>query len=207
MFAIWFSIVCVAAIWEPMAFHHPRRKTILPRIWLMTDARNDSYIEDAIRKLPRGSGIIFRHYHLCESARKARFISVQLIAKRCGHLIFLAGTPQLARAWNADGVHSRYHNRSLKIGLLCSAPVHNMREIHAAKRSGADIFLLSPIAKTSSHPGKPALNRLQLQHLVGICDKPVALLGGMDEKRFRHYADLGVYGWAAIDGLRSAQSS
>lgn len=184
-----------------MAFHHPRRKTILPCIWLMTDARNDAGLEDAIRRLPRGSGIIFRHYHLDAAARKARFISVQRIAKRYGHLIFLAGTPQLARAWNADGVHSRDHNRSLTNGLLCSAPVHNVKEIHGAKRSGADIFLLSPIAKTRSHLGKPALNRLRLKHLIGLCDIPVVLLGGMNEKKFRHYADLDVHGWAAIDGL------
>ncbi|WP_246218828.1 thiamine phosphate synthase [Parasphingorhabdus halotolerans] len=168
----------------------------------MTDARNDSDLEDVIKRLPRGSGIIFRHYHLDASPRKARFLSVQAIAKTYGHLIFLAGAPQLARAWNADGVHSRDHNRSLKNGLLCSAPVHNMREINAAKRSGADIILLSPVAKTRSHLGKPSLNRLQLRHLIGFCDKPVVLLGGMDRDRFRHYADLDTHGWAAIDGLR-----
>ncbi|MFN5818931.1 MAG: thiamine phosphate synthase, partial [Novosphingobium sp.] len=41
----------------------PRKKP-LPAIWLLSDARNDAVLERALMRLPRGSGFVFRHYHL-----------------------------------------------------------------------------------------------------------------------------------------------
>ena len=53
---------------EPMPQCHP-----LPTIWLLTDARNDAALEGILRRLPRGSGLVFRHYHLPAPQRRARF--------------------------------------------------------------------------------------------------------------------------------------
>ena len=35
-----------------------------PSVWLLSDARNDAGLERALKALPRGSGFIYRHYHL-----------------------------------------------------------------------------------------------------------------------------------------------
>ncbi len=188
-----------------MKFRYPRKIETLPRIWLMTDRRNDDVLEEVISRLPRASGIIFRHYHLDASAREARFKQIWRMAKRKDHSILLADSPSLAHAWRADGVHGRDWKHIDTAHLIHSAPVHNMREINQAKRNGADIFFLSPAAATRSHPGMKPLTILQLKRLAGQCGGPVILLGGMSANRFRHFDSLAPYGWAAIDGLSNVK--
>ncbi len=173
----------------------------LPKIWLMTDERNDSLLENTIRKLPRRSGIIFRHYHLQEDARVERFANLKKLTRKHHHLILLADCPSLARKLGADGVHGRHWKRRETIDLLHSAPVHNEKEIRQAQHNGADIFFISPVFTTRSHPGGEPLNNLQLQRLNNLCSKPVILLGGMDRQRFNYKKHLNAHGWAAIDAL------
>ena len=48
----------------------------LPRLWLLSDERNDAGLEAALRRLPRGSGFIYRHYHLPLAARLARWLAL-----------------------------------------------------------------------------------------------------------------------------------
>ncbi len=173
----------------------------LPKIWLMTDERNDAVLERAVRKLPRGSGIIFRHYHLNEAARAERFATLKRLARKRGQLILLAGHPSLAQNWCADGVHGREWTRRVTAGLLHSAPVHNVHEIRRANFNGADLFFLSPAFFTRSHPEAKPLNSVQLRRLVKLCDGPVILLGGMKRTRFIAKNHLNVHGWAAIGAL------
>jgi thiamine-phosphate pyrophosphorylase len=173
----------------------------LPRIWLFTDERNDASLDRAILRLPRGGGIVFRHYHLREPLRRARFETVRRLARRRGHVLLLAGSPALARRWRADGVHGRVSRSSILGGLLHSVAVHDAREIQQANRSGADLFFLSPIFSTRSHPGRRPLNALQAQHLASLCNGRVIFLGGMNARRYRMRKDPSAHGWAAIDGL------
>ncbi|MEP5381419.1 MAG: thiamine phosphate synthase [Erythrobacter sp.] len=167
----------------------------------MTDRRNDAVLEKSIAGLPRGSGIIFRHYHLDEAARYTRFQTIRNYARRSDHLLILAGPPRLAHLWGADGVHGRQWKRHQTAGLLHSAPVHNAREILTAKHVGADLLFLSPTFATRSHPDQRPLGQLQLRRLIALCNKPVFLLGGMNARRFQQREHLGAHGWAAIDGL------
>jgi len=183
--------------------HQPCFSDLYPEIWLMTDARNDDGLEKSISALPRGSGIIFRHYHLAPSERKDRFQTIRACARRRDHILLLAGPPSLARRWRADGVHGRQWKRHQTIGLLHSAPVHNPREIRMAHRNGADLLFLSPAFLTRSHLGQKPLSRIQLRRLILLCRKPVILLGGMDARRFSLLTSFGAQGWAAIDGLSS----
>mgnify|MGYP003124196974 CR=1 FL=1 len=181
--------------------HQPWFSDLYPQIWLMTDPRNDKILEESIIALPRGSGIIFRHYHLPPDKRYDRFQAIKALAKRRDHLLLLAGPPSLARNWDADGVHGRQWKRHQTAGLIHSAPVHGPREISLANHHGADLLFLSPAFATRSHPEQKPLKRIELRRLIKLCRKPVILLGGMNAQRFRKYEDLGAYGWAAIDGL------
>jgi len=173
----------------------------LPQIWLFTDKRNDRDLDRTILRLPRGSGIIFRHYHLDEQSRRQRFESVRKTARRRGHMVFLAGSPALARRWRADGVHGRLSRRALNHGLLHSAPVHNAQEIHQANRAGAAIYFLSPVFATRSHPGQRPLNPAQVRRLAALCNGVVIFLGGMNQRRYRARKNSSSHGWAAIDAL------
>ena len=159
----------------------------LPAVWLVSDERNDAMLETALRKLPRGSGFIFRHYHLDGPDRRARFVVLARKARARGHLVALAGSPALARRWDADFAYG-------PCGDL--VPVHSLREIGRASQAAA--LVLSPAFATRSHPGAKPLGPLRFRLLAFRASKPVIALGGMNPRASRR---LGWACWAAIDGL------
>ena len=160
----------------------------------MTDERLGVGLIDAVRALPKGSGIIFRHYATPETERRALFQSLQAIARRNGHVLLLAGPVRLARYWGADGSHGRHRS-------AVTAPVHSLREMRAAERAGAQLLFVSPVFATRSHPGKTGIGTRRLANFVRQANQPVIALGGMTRARFKTLRQTGVYGWAAIDGL------
>lgn len=150
----------------------------LPNLWLLSDERNDAALEQALTRLPRGSGFVFRHYHLPPRERRARFEKLARIAHGRGHVVILAGH-----------VHR---------DLPRLATAHSLREIARANRTGTDAVLLSPVFPTRSHPGAKALGPLRFRLLAARAAMPVIALGGMNVRTARR---LGWPRWAAIDGL------
>lgn len=170
----------------------------LPDLWLISDARNDAGLERALRRLPRGAGFIFRHYHLPDAQRRARF---QMLARICaarGIAVFLAGTPQQARRW---GAHGSYGPPLPSTNRLATA--HGLPDIATANRTGAAAILLSPVFPTRSHPGGKTLGVLRFRLLARRAQMPVIALGGMTPVSARR---LRGHGWAAIDGLACRDS-
>lgn len=170
-----------------------------PRLWLLSDARNDGALEAALKRLPRGSGFIYRHYHLAPAERVARFNALARIARTKGHVLVLADSALTAREWGADGIYgaplSLYPRRD---DLLRLATAHSMAEIAQARRLGAHGVLLSPAYPTQSHPGAPALGPVRWRLLAAQAGIPVIALGGMTPHNARR---LDWPYWAAIDGL------
>jgi thiamine-phosphate pyrophosphorylase len=163
----------------------------LPRLWLMTDERQGESLIDAVARLPEGAGIVFRHYSLAESERRALFDRV-----RGAHsgLLLLAGTAEAAERWGADGSHGRDPGRGLR-----SAPVHSYVEIRAAERRAASLLFLSPVFATRSHPDARTLGLARFAWLARRTPLPVIALGGMNAARGHRLASFGAYGWAGID--------
>lgn len=170
-----------------MPRRHPR-PSALPRHWLMTDERLGDALWQAIDALPRGSGIIFRHYATAPKVRCALFDRVRRAARRKGLLLVLAG-PSIGRA-------ELRHGRER--GAL-TAPVHSRREAIAAMRAGAALLFVSPVHPTRSHPGAPALGSVRLGLMIRGLKLPVIALGGMNERRWRALKPVRVHGWAGID--------
>lgn len=172
-----------------------RARQPLPDTWLMTDERLGARLFEAISRLPpHRSGIVFRHYSLPPAERRALFRRVKRIARRRGLLLLLAGPWTEAKAWGADGSHGRGPARGLR-----SAPVHDLAEVRAAERAGADFLFLSPVYATRSHPGAEPLGEAGFAALARSTRLPVIALGGMDEERAKSLEALGAYGWAAVD--------
>ncbi|WP_108789914.1 thiamine phosphate synthase [Erythrobacter sp. Alg231-14] len=175
----------------------------LSRHWLISDARNDAALPDALRRLPRGSGFIYRHYHLDGPERWTRFRDLRRVARAHGHTIILADSALTAREWGADGIYGSA--RSLcpqRADMLHLATVHNAHEIGLANTMGADAILLSPVFATRSHPGtlsgRAVLGPVRFRLLAQRARVPVIALGGMTGQRARA---LNWPRWAAIDGL------
>jgi len=137
----------------------PRQARPLPSLLLMTDERMGDALWPALERLPRGAGVVVRHYGVPAPERRALYERVRRIARRRGLLLLLAASPQQAAAWKADGVHGRSLRRASR-PLLRSAPAHDRRELLAARH--ADLVLVSPVFPTRSHPGAAALGPVRL---------------------------------------------
>lgn len=159
----------------------------LPALWLVSDERNDAVLESALRRLPRGSGLIFRHYHLGAAKRRSRFGELTRLARARGHMVALAGTRRQARCWGADLAYGPGGHLQ---------PVHDLREIGRTRDAAA--LLLSPVFATRSHPGGKVLGPLRFRVLAARASAPVIALGGMNPKSARR---LQWPYWAGIDAF------
>jgi thiamine-phosphate pyrophosphorylase len=150
------------------------RRQPLPRLWLMTDERQGERLWEALERLPKGSGVVFRHYGLARAERRKLFERVRRVARRRRLLLLPSGR-----------------------GNGLSASAHNLRELKAAERSGAALVFLSPAFPTRSHPGARALGPVRFGLIARQARIPVIALGGVDARnapRLPH-----IYGWAGID--------
>jgi len=159
----------------------------LPRLWLMTDERQGDALLPAIERMPRGAGIVFRHYGLPPAERRALWDQVRSAGRRQGLTLIVAG-PVLP---GADGSHNR------RGAGLRTWSAHNLREIRSAERAGADLIFLSPVFPTRSHPDAAVLGPGRFALLAHQAFVPVIALGGMDRGKARTLN--GAYGWAGID--------
>jgi thiamine-phosphate pyrophosphorylase len=164
---------------------------------MMTDERQGKALWQALEKLPRGSGVVFRHYGLPARARRELFGRVSAVARRRSLLLLVAGSDKLGHSWMSSGRHGRQLHGPPKRETR-GAPAHDVTEIRAAERGGADILFLSPVYSTRSHPGSKPLGRLRFAGLARQTKLPVIALGGMNRRRARALPGF-VYGWAAID--------
>lgn len=178
-----------------MSRRHPPDRHKLPRRWLMTDPRMGDALWPALTRLPRGSGIIFRHYALSGIARRDLLRRVRKVARARKLMLVVAGKPANRPPVPTHGRHP---------GAL-TAPVHDRREAIAAIRNGARLLFASPVFATRSHPGEPALGRVRLGLMLHGLPVPVIALGGMDERRWRSLRSLNIHGWAGIDAWLAAR--
>jgi thiamine-phosphate pyrophosphorylase len=169
----------------------------LPLLWLLSDVRNDAALEAALSGLPRGSGFVFRHYHLPGGERQARYDELSAVARTHSHIVVLAGNVEQAAAWGADGVYGPTQAVAALSGLRLGT-VHDGDELQAANAARLDGVFLSPVFPTRSHPGAKTLGVLGFHVLAEQALMPVIALGGMTHARAR---ELDWPRWGAIDGL------
>ncbi|WP_017670070.1 thiamine phosphate synthase [Blastomonas sp. AAP53] len=176
----------------------------LPTLWLISDARNNAVLERAIRRLPLGSGLVFRHYHLEPTARRARFDRLAKQIRSRGGVIVLAGDAKMARRWRADGCYGAPGGGAAS-GLIRLLTVHDLRELARANATrGHAQALISPVFATRTHPGSASLGVPRFATLAQHSRLPVIALGGMTRARSQQIARI-INGWAAIDGLSDAR--
>jgi thiamine-phosphate pyrophosphorylase len=171
-------------------------KNGLPCLWLFTDARTTPNLS----VLPRGAGVVVRHYDHPQRASFARALVAQ--GKARGLIMLVAGDMHLALAVGAHGVHLPEHQlryyRKPFAGFIVTAAAHNAKALQRARF--ADGIFLSPIFASRSHPAASGLGLSRAAQLLRLQPHPVFALGGITEKTSNQLAALGFSGLAAIDG-------
>lgn len=179
----------------------PIRQASAPIPYLFTDERvEENVLLRAVRRLPHGAAVVFRHYRTPEPERLALYKRVRTVTRRRGVMLIVGGeNPNHFRgadAWHLGG-------KQLGNGSMAhkSAGVHNWRELDIAFRRGMAIVFISPVYSTRSHKGARPLGPLAYQRIarraevLGMVPLP---LGGMNVARARM---LKARGFGAIDGL------
>lgn len=159
-----------------------------PVTWLMTDERLGNRLWAALRRLPPGSGVVFRHHATPPAERRAIHRRVWRIARARGLVLLVAGGDL-----PGDGVHKWGGGKGLR-----SWPAHDRAEAIAGWKAGADLLFVSPLFPTRSHPGAPSIGPARAARIGRGLGLAQIALGGMNAERFRRLRGR-FDGWAAID--------
>lgn len=147
-------------------------------LWLVTDERQGLALWAALDRLPRGSGVLFRHHRTPAEERAAMLERVIARTRRRGLFVI--------------------REEDAGCGI---ARVHSLREATDARRRGARLLFVSPVFATRTHPGAQTLGPLRAARIAQLSGVLAIALGGMSAHRFRRMRALGFVGWAAIDAL------
>ena len=155
------------------------------------------------RGLPRGSGVILRHYDSPEREELAH--GLVKVCRQKELVLLVGGDAALARKVGAGGVHlpeglvdlapqiRRRHPR-----WIVTAAVHGREGLRRAARHRVDAALLAPVFKTASHPDRDCLGPLRFRALGAGALVPVYGLGGISVQTIRRLQGARLAGVAVI---------
>lgn len=158
--------------------------------WLMTDERMGDALFAALRALPPGAGVVFRHHETAPRERHRLWLAVRRIATARRLFVVAVGAKPGAR-----GEHNGRRPTT--------AAAHDRRE--AIRHRRARYLFVSPVYPTRSHPDATTLGAMKAARIAVGLGAEVIALGGMDARRWRRIRQLGFDGWAAIDALSPDQ--
>lgn len=163
--------------------------------------------EAIVRGLPRGWGVIYRHFGAPERERVARRLA-ELCRKR--KLVFLvSGDLELARRVKADGVHwperMAIARGSRPRQWIETAAAHSRRGIARAARLGMDAAIVSTVFASRSPTATKPMGSVRFHALARRPPLPLYALGGVNSEtagRILAPANARIAGWAAVEGLK-----
>ena len=183
----------------------------LPAVILMTDEVRLPDPCPAVAALPRGAGVILRHYNDPNRPYLARELAS--LCRHRGLCLLIAGDGRLAIRVAAQGVHfpekrsseSRQWRQRCPHWLITAA-AHSHSSLISAINGGSDAALLGPVFSTQSHPGSKPLGVVRFAALVGAAQRirhgyPVYALGGMNSESVRRISNSRAVGIAGISGV------
>lgn len=166
----------------------------------------------AVERLPKGAGVIVRHYDSPDRARLAA--AVMAIARRRRLVVLVAGDWRLAASCGADGIHlsegqaasgrlAALRGWARRRGRLVTVACHSPQALARARWLRADAALLSPVFATASHPGAAGIGAMRFARWCRAAGLPVVALGGVNRRTAPRLAASGAVGIAGIGGLVS----
>lgn len=152
-------------------------------------------------RLPRGAGVIYRHFGAHDRLSQARALAK--ICRRRGLIFLVSADPALARAVQAEGLH--WPERVMparRAGFrIETGAAHSPRALRKAEAAKMDAALLSPVFATRSAGAGEPLGARKSGQWARKCGIPVFALGGVSRESVREVTKRGFAGFAAIDGF------
>lgn len=177
----------------------------LPTVWFLTDETRGGDVLASVVALPRGAGVIFRHYDAENRAVLARRLAA--VCRARGLVFLVAGEWRLAACVDADGLHlpeyaaARGPSSGARLwlgGRFLTVAAHGAGGLARARALGASAALLSPVFPSKSHPGHHALGLVRAAALVRASHIPVFALGGTSPALLPQMHAAGFAGIAGI---------
>lgn len=182
-----------------------RNGRALPRAFFLTDPVRTPDPLAVILRLPRGFGVIYRHFGVASRLDMGR-----RLAKACrkrGLVLLVSADPALAARIGAHGVHwPEIRLRGVRLrsrAMIETASGHSRVAIARAAKFGVDAVIVSAVFPSRSPSAGKAMGPLRFRLLARMTPPPVYALGGIsagNAARAMHHAA----GWAAIDAVVDA---
>ncbi len=174
----------------------------LPACLFLTDPNRTPNPVSVLPKLPRGSGIIYRHFGAENRHQTALELSDGI--RPLGLRLLIAADPELAQAVGADGVHwpetrlgqaRAWRNRF----ELQTASAHSRQAIWRASQLNFDAVLASSVFSSDSPSAGRPLGVARFRRLVSTSPIPVYGLGGVTAQTSKRICQ--VSGLSGISGF------
>lgn len=180
----------------------------LPPLLFFTDPERTPRPWETAARLPKGAGVVYRHFGV-ENAERTAFRLREVTA--AGGVKLLIGLDvEMADRVVADGVHLPERAISTACALrgrrpdwLLTAAVHSGRMGMGAR--DLDALVLSPVFRAGgASADRPALGAKAFADMVAILDRPVYALGGVGPDNVSGLGDTGACGIAAVESVLRA---
>lgn len=174
----------------------------LPRAFFVTDPVRTPNLLAVVKRLPRGFGVIWRHY-----GNANRLVLGRQLARAChrrGLVLLVSADPDLAARIGAHGVHWPEKTltavRTRLPGRIETASAHSTKAIANARRAGVDAVIVSAVFSSRSPSAGEAIGANRFRQIARLSPLPVYALGGINARNaasvMQHAA-----GWAAIEAV------
>ena len=194
---------------KPRKAGNPKHSGV-PHFFLITDETRMESPEDLIRQLPRGTGVIFRHYEIQNREDVAK--RLRTICRQLGIGFFVGGDWRLAAKVDAHGLHAPASTAAAGLNAgarlwvqrrkkILTAAAHTAPELRRARAIQAHAAILSPVFPTRSHPGQPSLGTVRFAALSRAAKIAVIALGGITKRNIASIYPLGCVSVAGISIL------
>ncbi|MEO0982956.1 MAG: thiamine phosphate synthase [Pseudomonadota bacterium] len=171
----------------------------LPPVFFMTDPARTPDPAAIAKRLPRGWGVIYRHFGAQD--RRGTALKLTRMARRRRLVLLVAADLGLARTARADGVHlpERATSRSIGSRRLTTAAAHSRAAVQRARRMGADAAILSTVFPSASPSAGAPMGALKFRIAAMRGGMPLYALGGVTARNAGRISRYG--GFAAIGSI------
>lgn len=184
-------------------------KSQLPALFFFTDPKRTPHPEDIAVHMPKGCGIIYRHFGESHAPQRARLL--RKIASDNGLTLLIGEDDALALEVGADGVHLRQQSLSragdlhaqhphLKLTAACHDP-EALRRLTGDE--GLSAVFISPVfaSHSPSAQGIEPFGAKGVRDLTDVANVPVYGLGGISCDNILSLRDSGLSGIGAIEAF------